>query len=364
MSSAYKISTAGKESKVHDPIRFISVIMAGGSGTRFWPLSKKTYPKQYLKLFGERTLIQQTADRLLPLTALEQVFICSGKGQAALLREQLPDVHNLILEPIARNTAPCLMLTVAHLLKKGFPLSTVMVVLPADHYIGDEDRFRQILQTAISFAEKEDALITLGIVPTSPHTGYGYIEAGENISPTVQKAKRFVEKPTLEKAQEFLKLKSFYWNAGIFAWSLSSIVKAFEAYTPEDWQTIQAAKSEEETLQAFQKVKAQPIDIAIFEKAKNVFTVPAEGIQWSDVGSWNALYEMRSSEKVGHLVIQGSVESFDASGCLVNIPSGKKLALVGVKDLVIVENGDTLMIAAREKDQLVRNAAEKLDQSL
>lgn len=334
--------------------------MAGGSGTRFWPLSKKTYPKQYLKLFGQRTLIQQTVERLLPINAHENIFICSGKSQSTLLREQLPDIRNLILEPMARNTAPCLMLTVSHLLKKGYPLSTVMVVLPADHHIADEPRFHTVLKNAIRFAAKEDALVTLGIVPASPHTGYGYIEAGDKVSDGVQKTKRFVEKPSLEKAQGFLAAKNFYWNAGIFVWSLASIVKAFETYTPEDWGKIQSANTEAEFQTIFSQVKSQPIDIAVFEKAKNVYTVPADGIGWSDVGSWNALYEMRS-ENSANVVLEGAVESFDSSGCLVNLTSGRKVALVGVKDLIIVENDGVLMIASREKDQLVRNAAEKLD---
>lgn len=339
---------------------FVSVIMAGGSGTRFWPLSKKTFPKQYLKLFGNRTLIQQTADRLIPISGNDKIFICSGKSQAPLLKDQLPEIKNLILEPMARNTAPCLMLTVSHLLKKGFPLSTVMLVLPADHYIGDENRFREVLSRAVAFAGRTDSLVTLGIVPTSPHTGYGYIESGEPVEPNILKTRRFVEKPNLEKAQEFLKSKSFFWNAGIFAWSLASIVKAFEAYVPEDWKLIQTAHTDAEILAAFQKMKAQPIDTAVFEKARNVFTVPAEGIQWSDVGSWNALYEMQATSNP-NVVVQGHVDAFESQGCLVNVSPERKIALVGVKDLVIVENDGILMIASREKDQLVRSAAEKLD---
>lgn len=339
---------------------FVPVIMAGGSGTRFWPLSRKSFPKQYLNLFGERTLIQQTVERLLPLTDVENIFICSGKGQLSLLREQLAKVHNLILEPIARNTAPCLMLSVAQLLKRGFPLSTVMLVLPADHYIHEEDRFRGVVQRAMDFAGKEDALVTLGIVPTSPHTGYGYIQAGEKVGDGILKTERFVEKPQLEKAKEFVASKNFFWNAGIFAWSLSSIVNAFEAYTPEDWNRIQAAHSEGEILSAFEKVKSQAIDVAVFEKAKNVYTVPAENIGWSDVGSWNALFEMRSNAS-SHVVMRGTVESFDSKACLVNVSPERKIALVGVEDLVVVESNGVLMIASREKDQLVRNAAEKLD---
>lgn len=342
--------------KVNPP--FVSLIMAGGSGTRFWPKSTKELPKQYLKLFGDRSLIQATVDRLLPLQPEKNIFICSGKSQWSLLNEQLPQITNLILEPMARNTAPCLMLSVKKLLEAGLPKNTVMAVFPADHQIPNAEAFRSTIAKAVDFAAREDALVTLGIAPTSAHTGYGYIEASEKARDKVIPAKRFVEKPNLEKAQEFLQSGNFYWNGGIFIWSIASIVSAFEKFLNEDWQRLLNAKTESDIEKVFQSLKSQPIDTAIMEKSKNVFIIGADGLGWSDVGSWNAVYELKA-EAPGNAIVSGKVEAIESTGCLVNVGSDKVVALIGVKDIIVVESNGKLLITTRDKDQLVRLAAEK-----
>ena len=344
-----------------DPNRpFISLIMAGGSGTRFWPLSTKSTPKQYLKLFGERSLIQSTVDRLLPLQSESEIFVCSGQSQRPLLNQQLPTIKNLILEPIPRNTAPCLMLSVKELLARGFSENTVMAVFPADHHIPNGDAFRATIQTAVNFAAENDALITLGIRPTSPHTGYGYIQTENKSEGTIVRAKRFIEKPPLEQAKEFVRNGSYYWNGGIFIWSIRSIQLAFETFMRSEWTKILSAKTESDIERVFPTLAPQPIDLAVMEKATNVFLIGAENLGWSDVGSWNAVYELRAkdSSNSSHISIEGIIESVDSSGCLVYV-QGKVVALVGVKDLIVVESNGKILITAREKDQAVRLVAER-----
>lgn len=340
------------------PDSFVSLIMAGGSGTRFWPTSTKSLPKQYLNLFGTRSLIQETVDRLLPLQKPEDIFICSGKSQWALLHEQLPEIKNLILEPVARNTAPCLMLSIREFLKRGYSDDTVVCVFPADHHMKNGDAFRSILKKAIAFAKTTDALVTLGIAPTSPHSGYGYIEASEKAEDRVVPTKRFVEKPNTEKAREFLQSGSFYWNAGIFVWTLGSIKRAFESYLKDDWKNLLNTNSDTEIEKTFATLKSQPIDVAVLEKAKNVYLAGAVDIGWSDVGSWNAIYELRSKENE-NVTMNGNVESVESSGCLVSVPEGRQVALIGVSNLIVIESNGRLLIVSRDKDQLVRLVAEK-----
>lgn len=342
-------------------MNFVTVIMAGGSGTRFWPASRKAFPKQYLSLFGTKSLIQETVERMKPLSSTKDIFICSGKSQSALLKEQLSDIPNLILEPVGRNTAPCLMLTVATLLTKGYPLSTPLLVLPADHYIGNSSVFHNLVKDAVHFASTHSALVTLGIAPTSPHTGYGYIEAGHSVEQThFFQVKRFVEKPSLEKANEFLRSNTFYWNAGIFIWSLASISKALEDFLPEEWAQVQSAvssRSETALASTFEKLKSQPIDTAVLERADNVFVLPALNLQWSDIGSWNALFELQSKNVSENVILSGQVRSVESTGCLVKTNTLKEIALAGVSDLVIVEDNGTLLITHRTKDQLVKEVA-------
>ena len=339
------------------------IIMAGGSGTRFWPLSQPSFPKQYLTLLGERSLIQQTVDRVLPLTDPSRIFICSGANQKNLIHDQLPEISQLILEPVGRNTAPCLMLSLDELLRRGFDPDSVMIVLPADHFITDTEGFLERLRLASRVAVETKGLITLGIVPTSPHTGYGYIEARSKDRHPVHPVfpvQRFVEKPDRARAEEFLHQKNFYWNSGIFVWTLGALAKAFEKYTPDAWKKISGRRSQDDLARIFSELESIPIDIAVLEKADNIFVIPAN-IGWSDVGSWDALYQLQTEGNGGNAILSGNVKTVESAGCLVKVSEGKKVALVGVKDLVIVENNGTLLIARRDKDQMVRQAAKEFE---
>jgi len=339
---------------------FIALIIAGGSGTRFWPLSQKDRPKQYLNLFGNRSLIQQTVERISPLLEGDKIFICSTQAQEKLLNEQLPSIRNLIFEPEGKNTGPCILLSVWHLIQQGVSPKTPLVVLPADHYIGKADEFRSLVKQALQAARELKGLITFGIVPSKTHTGYGYIEAGESLpTGSLFKVRRFVEKPDLRKAEEFIQRKNFYWNSGMFVWTLETISQAFQQWMPREWEILSRAKNIQEAFPAYRTFPSVPIDVAVMEKANNVYVLPAD-IGWSDVGSWNALYEMTSGNH-RNVVLSGNIRDKDSEGCLVQLPPGKKAALIGVQDLIIVETADTLLICHRSHDQKVREISKEFD---
>jgi mannose-1-phosphate guanylyltransferase len=235
-----------------------------------------------------------------------------------------------------------------------------MVVLPADHHIARPTVFLELLERAIAFAHERGGLLTLGIVPTSPHTGYGYIESRAGTSPAkgIWEVERFVEKPDRARAEEFLRRKNFFWNSGIFVWRLSTLVEAFEAFLPEAWEAISGSRTETELERAYASVPAVPIDIGVLEKAENIFVLPAD-IGWSDVGSWDALFQLKRSGPDAQAFLSGEVRTIDSQRCLVRVPQGKRVALVGVEDLIVVEHEGTLLITRRDKDQLVRSVSEK-----
>ncbi len=332
----------------------VALIMAGGSGTRFWPLSNGEYPKQFLKLTGEKSLLSVTMDRIAPVVGKENVWVCALASQKALFQKEVPEFKNLILEPQAKNTGPCLMLSAYSLLKQGFSEDAVMIVLAADHHIEKVETFQKLLLSAVALAREKECLVTLGIIPTHPHTGYGYIEADMSTRPV--RVKRFVEKPDQKRAEEFLRAKNFYWNSGMFVWRLGSIVKAFEKFCSSDWKALNSQGPEK----AYPHLTSQPIDKAVMERADNIYLLPTE-IGWSDIGSWGALYELRTEKEGANVVLSGNAKVIQSEGCLVHLPAGKSVALVGVKDLVVVEKDGHLLIVQKEKDQLVREAAKAFE---
>lgn len=340
----------------------IALIMAGGSGTRFWPASTQQKPKQYLSLWGDESLIQMTAKRVEPLVPSSHLYICSTESQRRWLEEQLPEVAHpgwLVLEPTGRNTAPCLMLSTLTLKKAGYSDDTAMVVLPADHHIANETAFQKLLREAFALAVQTNGLITFGITPTSAHTGYGYIEAGKPLpSSQARTIQRFVEKPDAATAETYYRSGNFFWNSGIFVWTLGSISNAFQRFMPNEWKLLEQSLSQPAT--AYAKLPSIAIDVAVMEKSDNGFVLPAPDLGWSDVGSWNALYELRQEQNpTDNVVLSGKVTSLESSGCLVKARSSRQIALVGVEDLVIVEEGDRLLILKRSKDQLVKKLSER-----
>lgn len=333
--------------------KLVVVVMAGGSGTRFWPSSRPELPKQFLTLFGENSLIQETVNRLKPLASPDHIFVCSLKNQQTLLEAHLPEIKNLILEPCARNTAPCLLLSTLELLRHGHGQDTVVFVAPADHYIANGAAFRLTVTQAMKVATETKGIVTLGIRPTSPHTGYGYIEAKKEIKWGAHPVSRFIEKPSLEKAKGLIDNPQYYWNSGMFVFTLGVIIQAFQEWMPDEWDALEQAHTPEAVEEVYRALKGQPIDTAVMEKSKNLWVVPAD-FGWSDVGSWKALYELQAETPESNVAISGVIHDFDSQGCLIKTNPGREVVLVGLKDIVVVESGNTLLVLDKSHDQKLK----------
>lgn len=348
------------------------VILAGGSGTRFWPLSRVRTPKQLMSVFGGRSMLQRTVERVLPLSP-KRIMVVTNALQANETERQLAGVADcpvdIIQEPVGRNTAPAIALAAA-IIARHDPAAT-MVVLPADHYIRNENEFCRVVRAACRAASKGD-LVTLGIEPTSPETGYGYIES-ETVSVVegISKVKRFVEKPNLERAVEFLAKGNFYWNSGMFIWQVSAIRKALKAEMPSleeavaslffgadawDYQTLNP-----QIERLYPSIQGESIDFGVMERAKNVLVIPA-AFGWSDVGSWSALPEVIDPDEDGNVTINAAgLVSIDSSGSLV-YADGKLAALVGVDNMIVVATPDAVMVCRKDRAQDVKKVVEILQQ--
>lgn len=328
--------------------------MAGGRGERFWPKSRRSLPKQFLSLTGDgKTMIQLTVERVKDLVAIEDVYVATNKSYAALVQEQLPGIpkENILCEPIGRNTAPCIGMGAAHIQKKNG--DALMMVLPSDHLIKNNELFVQTLRNALDAAQKGPNLATIGITPNYPETGYGYIKFesqkkdGEAFS-----VERFVEKPDLEKAKEYLADGSYLWNSGMFVWKASTILSCIKEFMPDlsaGLEKIQAAVGTadyEKTLESvFPALPSESIDYGVMEKAKNVWVLPGD-FGWDDVGSWLAVGRIRESDATNSTV-EGNVVAVNSSDNV--IIGGKKLiACVGVKNMVVVDADDALLLCAKE----------------
>jgi mannose-1-phosphate guanylyltransferase len=345
-----------------------AIIMAGGSGTRFWPLSRKTRPKQFLDIVSSRSMIEETVARLLPLIPPKDIFTIADGDQTAALRNLLPDLpkRNFLVEPLARNTAPSLMLATAHAYLQD--PETVIAALAADHLIRDPDRFLSKLQSGAKAAYSGDRIVTFGIPPAFPSTGYGYIHfsrekekrtGGEPFFPVLE----FKEKPGRAEAERFLADGNYYWNSGMFLWRADVFARKLRRYAPKFfpfWDRMLDAlekKNRKGLRSVFEEIPALSIDYALMEKAKGVL-VCAGDFGWSDVGAWSSLYEVWPPDEAGNAV-KGEKLVLDSQGCLVYAP-GKLIALVGVKDLIVVDAGDALLICRKDLDQKVKDIVETL----
>jgi len=346
------------------------VILAGGSGTRFWPLSRKSTPKQLMSVFGGKSMLQRTVERVVPLQP-KRIMVVTNALQAAETKRQLEYITgvpvDVIEEPIGRNTAPAIGLAASIIAR--FDPDGIMAVLPADHYILDEERFREILLKGGGVAQS-GTLVTLGITPTRPETGYGYIEATEDRGGEPAKVARFVEKPALERAMEFLATGRFYWNSGMFVWGACAILDQIRGFMPELSSALAKLTFEQDLwelsdlkpqiTEIYSGIKGESIDFGVMEKAQNVQVIPAS-FGWSDVGSWSALPEVMEADGDGHVVInaQGTV-TVGAEGCLA-YGGGKMVAFVGVKDLIVVDTPDALLVCAKSAAQDVKKVVEELE---
>jgi mannose-1-phosphate guanylyltransferase len=347
------------------------VIMAGGAGTRFWPLSTSKKPKQFLNILNKgTTLLQDTYNRSLKLCSKENIIVITNKDYEELVKKQLPDLptENIWLEPYRKNTAPCVAYA-AYKLREKNP-NAVMLVLSSDHLIKNEEEFVTAVRSCFNKANEENCLITIGIKPKRPNTGYGYIQfvqdAVDSKDKYIFKVKTFIEKPNLEMAKYFVKSGEFLWNTGIFIWSIRSIIDAFENFDKELAQIFSAGKgiyyTEKEKLfieHAYSICKNISIDYAILEKANNVY-VRATALAWSDVGTWKSLYEHLQKDEHKNAIHGKNVMVYDSTKCLVNVPNNKLVVLVGLKDLIIVESNNTLLICHKDNEQEIRNVVNEI----
>jgi mannose-1-phosphate guanylyltransferase len=341
-------------------------ILAGGSGTRLWPLSRRATPKQLLNLVGGRSLLRRTVDRVLPLVSPERIYILTGPEHAAAIHAQLPELlaENLFIEPSPRGTAPCLGLAAARL-RERHPAQSVMISLHADHMILDEERFRAALLATVTAARK-GYLVTVGIVPSCPETGFGYIERGRQVFSDqglpVYRVARFTEKPPLREAQEFVASGRFYWNAGYFAWTLDNILEEFQRLRPELYARLDAmvaAYGSPSYERIWEQIAPLSIDVGIMERARQVAVAPCD-MGWSDIGSWSALQDILPRDEAGNVALgKGTHVALDTRNSLVY--SGKRLvATIGLEEMIVIETDDALLVLPRSRAQDVSALVQEL----
>ncbi|MFB0904770.1 MAG: mannose-1-phosphate guanylyltransferase [Nonlabens sp.] len=344
-----------------------AVIMAGGVGSRFWPVSKQSFPKQFHDMLGMgKSLLQMTFDRLQQQIPSRQILVLTNDAYVNLVKEQLPemDFGNIVAEPAMRNTAPCILLAALKIQKMNPEAS--MMVAPSDHYIAEEDIFNEDLATAFQFcAAHTQALMTLGIQPTSPNTGFGYIEYTQEDN-QIKKVSQFREKPDLKTAQQFISAGNFVWNAGIFIWNVAGVVSAFAKSQPQLTSLFKNGLSvfntplETQWLEEnYSKAENISVDYAIMEKSDAVFVLPAR-FSWNDLGTWGSLYDKLDKNEDANAVINASVTAINSKGNMVRTALGKKVILQGMEDYIIIDQDDVLMIIPKTAEQEIkeiRNAA-------
>lgn len=352
--------------KGRSTLKKTALIMAGGRGERFWPKSRKNLPKQFLSLTDDgKTMIQLTVERILPLVKMEDIYISTNRDYKELVRQQLPEIpeENILCEPVGRNTAPCIGLGAVHMRKKYE--DAVMYVLPSDHLIKYTSIFLSTLTDAGEVAEQGENLVTLGITPDCPETGYGYIKfLPDQMLGRAFEVDRFVEKPDLETAKEYVASEQYLWNSGMFIWKVSTILKNLETYLPETYQGLNriadAIGTEEEELvleKEFSAFQSESIDYGIMEKAKNIYILSGS-FGWDDVGSWLAVGRIKKSNEFGN-VINGNAITVDTKNCIIQ--GGKKLiATVGIEDIIVVDTEDALLICEKDSAGNIKKVLENL----
>lgn len=344
-----------------------AVLMAGGVGSRFWPVSTSEFPKQFHDMLGTgETLIQKTFGRLSQLIPRENILILTNACYKDLVLEQLPQVseQQLVLEPAMRNTAPCILYATLKI-KKMNPNAS-MVVAPSDHWIEDEVQFIDNLRHAFEFSELNQSLMTLGIIPTFPNTGYGYIEYDKLDTRTVKKVKQFREKPDYATAKEFINSRNFLWNAGIFIWSVETIESAFKTFQPEMYDLFNSGydsyntdKEADFINENYIKAADISIDYAVMENADNVYVLPAT-FDWNDLGTWGSLYDKLPKDEQSNAVVNADLFIENGSNNIVRSNPGKKVVIDGLDDYIIVDKDDVLLIYPKKKEQDIKQIVAKI----
>ena len=335
------------------------IIMAGGVGTRFWPKSRQSMPKQFLDIFGTgKSFIRSTYERFAPIVLAENFLVVTNRKYRDLVLQHLPELREqqILCEPVGRNTAPCIAYAAYKLLGKD--PDAEMIVTPSDHLILNETDFRQIIGECVDFAAANDALMTVGIQPTRPETGYGYIQVSDG--QTISKVKCFTEKPDLEMAQTFLQSGEFFWNSGIFIWTVRSIVAAFKKYLPDHdalfaplMQARDAVAEQKAVETAFSECRAISIDYGILEKADNVY-VRCGDFGWSDMGTWGSVYMQGRKDRYANVAPAEGCHLYETRSSIISLPKGKIAAISGLKDFIVVDTDDVLMICPRADEQNIK----------
>jgi mannose-1-phosphate guanylyltransferase len=350
--------------------QYFAVIMGGGIGSRFWPMSTQEHPKQFIDILGVgSTLIQQTFKRLKQIVPVENILVVTTQEYKDLVLSQLPEIksNNILCEPARKNTAPCIAYA-AYKIAQINP-NAKMIVAPADHLILDEATFCKNVEKAFSLLDQESCLVTLSIKPSRPDTGYGYIQfdIDSNASDEqIKKVKTFTEKPNLTLAQQFLESGDFYWNSGIFIWKAQIIIDAFEKYLPDmseifkDRQHLFATPQEELAIQQIYSMTENiSIDYGIMEKAENVFTVLSD-FGWSDLGTWGSLYEHLPKDNEQNTVAGKNVYMFDTKGCMIKTPINKTIVLQGLQDYIVIDTEEVLLICKKQNEQDIKKYVAQL----
>lgn len=346
---------------------YYAILMAGGVGSRFWPVSTQDFPKQFHDMLGTGdTLIQKTFQRLSKLIPKENIFILTNAQYRDLVFQQLPGVteRQVLLEPAMRNTAPCILYASLKIQKEN--PDAVMIVAPSDHWIEDESKFTENVQQAFEFCEKNDALMTLGIQPTFPNTGYGYIEYDKSATNAIKQVRQFREKPDYDTAKSFISQGNFLWNAGIFMWSATSVIKAFQFHQPELFQLFEKGiniyNTEDEALfiaENYDKSENISVDYAIMESSENVYVLPAE-FDWNDLGTWGSLYDKLDKDANKNAVVNARTLTEDASGNMIRTKADKIVVVDGLKDYIIVDKDEVLLIFPKSKEQDIKQVLQKV----
>lgn len=337
------------------------VIMSGGIGSRFWPYSRKEKPKQFLDFFGTgRSLLQQTFDRFKKIIPTENIFIVTNDHYLSLVEEQIPEIDKtqILLEPTRRNTAPCIAWASYHI--KAINPQANIVVAPSDHLILKESEFLDSITYGLNYVSKNEHLLTLGITPNRPETGYGYIQIANQLEDNLYKVKTFTEKPQLELAKVFVESGEFYWNSGLFIWNVNSIIKSIEKHLPEVSSKFEVGKdiytTPEETefiAEAFPACPNVSIDFGIMEKADNVYVTLGD-FGWSDLGTWSSLYDLSEKDEQQNAVVQGDTLLYNSKNNIVVLPEGKLAIIDGLENYLIAESDNVLMICNKDDEQAIR----------
>ena len=340
------------------------VIMAGGIGSRFWPMSTPECPKQFIDVLGTgKTMIQMTVERFAPLCPMENFWVVTGASYVDIVREQLPDIpaENILAEPCARNTAPCIAYA-CWKIRLADPSANI-VVTPSDALVLDGEEFRRVMREALDFTASGRRIVTVGITPTRPETGYGYIQCsgGEAVSGSIMSVESFREKPSLEVAKQYLADGNYLWNAGIFVWNVSTIMDSMRAYVPDLAEKMDRMSSAFYTpseaaavAEIFPTCEKISIDYAVMEKADYIFTIPGD-FGWSDVGTWGSLWTLLPHDEDGNAVVGENVHLYGCKGCIVHAPHASSVVLEGLEDSIVVERDGRLLVCRLSEEQRIKD---------